>query len=395
MAARSPKGWFRRKKGKLVYCWYNANGKERSMVVGAASLTDVEGWIEVGKLGVDRLVKRPDPVEALFGEVLDHYLATGKTKSGRDKAESTKAIEESNARLYVRPQWAERIAMYMEPLEIQEWFDDLDLQDKTKIRSLMSAVYRHGQKFNLIPRNEESNPMKWVSCSTTTSYEALTLSPEEAFAIVERLPLFERTLLILVAVTAIRIGEALGLRWGDILWHRLQIMIRHDWVEGRLGPPKSKASKAPVEMHEVLASILRTWRQVTPYSKDSDFVFASFKLHGRQPRVGSMIVQDYLRPAAVQAGVLSRFEDGTWVDRYGNRVTRFGFQNFRHTLATFLIENGHDPLVVQRMLRHSRLEMTMHYTHNRGQRREAQADFIERFLPEAERGPMRGPGTVQ
>ena len=30
------KGWFRRKKGKLVYCWYNANGDERSKVIGLA-----------------------------------------------------------------------------------------------------------------------------------------------------------------------------------------------------------------------------------------------------------------------------------------------------------------------------------------------------------------------
>src|ERR1700691_1151223 len=83
--------------------------------------------------------------------------------------------------------------------------------------------------------------------------------------------------------------------------------------------------------------------------------------------------------------VLRKLDDGTWVDKYGGKVTRFGFHNFRHSLATFLIEKGHDPLVVQRMLRHSHVDMTMHYTHNSHKRREAQADFIERFLPEGER----------
>src|SRR5690242_21287342 len=66
---------------------------------------------------------------------------------------------------------------------------------------------------------------------------------------------FERTLLILVAVTAIRIGEALGLRWGDILWHKLQIMIRHDWVEGRLGPPKSRASRSEEHTSELQSHV--------------------------------------------------------------------------------------------------------------------------------------------
>ena len=106
-----------------------------------------------------------------------------------------------------------------------------------------------------------------------------------------------------------------------------------------------------------------------------------------------MIGQDYIRPAAVATGVLRKLEDGTCVDKSGNPVKRFGFHNFRHALATFLIENGHDPLVVQRMLRHSHVDMTMHYTHNSHKRREAQAQFIERFLPERVR--MRVPETVQ
>jgi len=157
--------------------------------------------------------------------------------------------------------------------------------------------------------------------------------------------------------------------WSDIDWKKLKINIRRDWVDGELGRPKSRASKAPVEMHETLAALLQAWRQESPYSKDSDFLFPSFKLHGKQPRIGSMIVQDYVRPAAVAAGVIR--ED----------CPRFGFHNLRHGLSTFLIENGHDPVVVQRMLRQSNVDMTMHYTHNSHKAREAQGQFIERFLP--------------
>ncbi len=81
-----------------------------------------------------------------------------------------------------------------------------------------------------------------------------------------------------------------------------------------------------------------------------------------------MIVQDYIRPAAIAAGVIA--ED----------CPRFGFHNLRHGLSTFLIENGHDPVVVQRMLRQSNVDMTMHYTHNSHKATEAQGQFIERFL---------------
>lgn len=81
-----------------------------------------------------------------------------------------------------------------------------------------------------------------------------------------------------------RISKALGLRWSDVDWARLLINIRRAWKYGRLGEPKSKASKAPVQMHEVLAAILQAWRQETAYEKDEDFIFASAKAHGSQPR---------------------------------------------------------------------------------------------------------------
>jgi integrase len=112
-------------------------------------------------------------------------------------------------------------------------------------------------------------------------------------------------LVIVVAVTAIRIGEALGLMWSDVDWRKQKINIRRDWLDGELGRPKSRASKPPVEMHETLAALLQAWRQETPYGKESDFVFPSFKLHGKQRRLGSMIVQDYIRPATVAAGVIA------------------------------------------------------------------------------------------
>jgi integrase len=81
------------------------------------------------------------------------------------------------------------------------------------------------------------------------------------------------------------------------------------------------------------------------------------------------IVQDYIRPAAVAAGVIP--ED----------CPRFGFHNLRYGLSTFLIDNGQDPVVVQRMIRQSHVDMTMHYVHNSHKARNAQAQFIERFLP--------------
>ena len=59
---------------------------------------------------------------------------------------------------------------------------------------------------------------------------------------------------------------------------------------------------------------------------------------------------------------------------------RFGFHHLRHGFSTFLIENGHHPVVMQPMLRQSKVDMTMHYTHDSHKAREAGEQLIEPFL---------------
>ncbi len=259
------KGWFTKKKGRFVYCWYSAAGKERSRVVGPDTMNAEDARMKIGELGLDKLVSKPDPANATFGEILAAYLTYGKTKTGRDKAHSTKNTEARNARLYLSS-WDDRVAKDLQPAEVQEWLDGLSQGLRAKIRSLMSAVYRHAQKFGRIPRTAESNPMTWVSATAESPYEAVSLNPEEAFAILERIDVaLVRVLVVLIAVTAIRIGEALALLWSDVDWKKMKIYIRRNWVDGQLGRPKSRASTAPVEMHETLANLMQAWRRETPF----------------------------------------------------------------------------------------------------------------------------------
>ena len=80
------------------------------------------------------------------------------------------------------------------------------------------------------------------------------------------------------------------------------IQVRRTWTCGQVGWPKSKASKGPVPLHPLLAEFTFRWKRKTPYSQPGDGVFPSFKLKGQQPRVANMLVEDYLRPAAVKCG---------------------------------------------------------------------------------------------
>lgn len=223
-----------------------------------------------------------------------------------------------------------------------------------KMRRVMLLGYKHGQRYGLISPREERNPLRFVRCKTLNSYEAVILSPEQAFAILVGLPDPEKTLTLLAAGTGLRISECLGLQWQDVNLNGFLIHVRRTWTCGRVGLPKSTSSQAPVPMHSLLAELMRSWQIRTPYPQPEDWVFPSFRRGGSKPRAANMLVEDYLRPAAVKAGVIA---DG---DR-----CRFGFHNLRHSLASFLVRSKTDPKTVQALLRHSDVKTTLQlYAHS-------------------------------
>jgi len=110
---------------------------------------------------------------------------------------------------------------------------------------------------------------------------------------------------------------------------------------------KTDGSAAPVPLGDLLADALRSWHRNTLYAKPDDWIFPSTKMKGRTPLSASMMAADKIRPAAIKVGI--RLEPGQ----------RFGFHNFRHSLATFLINKGKDVKTIQGLLRHAKANTTL------------------------------------
>jgi len=105
----------------------------------------------------------------------------------------------------------------------------------------------------------------------------------------------------------------------------------------------------------------------TPYSKDADFIFPSLRAGERMRLCASTFVADYLRPAAIKAGV--HIEDGQ----------RFGLHNLRHSLSNWLVNKAKvEPKTVQGILRHSKIQTTLDlYTQeDSDETRAAQGEFL-------------------
>ena len=136
-----------------------------------------------------------------------------------------------------------------------------------------------------------------------------------------------------------------------------------------ISAPRPKPAKRPVPMCEALAITLSEFRQQTPYDKDEDFVFASPTLNGKQPLWGQTMNALFVKPAAVELGLVAD-ED------------RFGWHRFRHSLSTWANDTTKDITVSQTMLRHAKPDITAAiYTHgNFGKALDAQKIYMEQLL---------------
>lgn len=228
-------------------------------------------------------------------------------------------------------------------------FDFVDHNELYSIRNPMDKV--------TIPASEEEHP------------EFKLLSPEEVFSLIARLPSPVNIAVLLVAATGVRISECLGLRWRHVKWDENKIFIEQVFRRGEIVKrTKTKASKAPVPMCEALAAMLIELRQQSPYNGEEDFVFASPYLEGKQPLWGQTMNANFVKPAAIELGLIAEGE-------------RFGWHRFRHSLSTWANETTKDITVSQTMLRYSKPDTTAIYTHgNFDKALDAQRVYIDQLL---------------
>ena len=264
MTPRHQRGWLKketRSQGEMWVLFYRitrkSDGKRVESKTPIGLVKDFpeksNAWSEVERLHL--CINQVNSRRGLtFGDLAQHYAEhelIDQTESIHAKAHTTVRSYERILRNRLLPKWGNRIALGVEPLDVEQWLKDLRRErtfanptlDKT--RRVMSLVYKHGQRYGLIPRNQESNPMRFVRCRTTSTYEAMILTPEQAYAILLNLQEPERTLTVLAAGTGLRISECLGLQWQDVSFADAMIHVRRTWTCGQVGMPKSKASKGP------------------------------------------------------------------------------------------------------------------------------------------------------
>ena len=86
--------------------------------------------------------------------------------------------------------------------------------------------------------------------------------PEDAFGSVEA------TMYLTAAMTGLRQGELLGLRWRDVDFAAGKVRVVSPYVRGEFGDPKSEGSGRSVPLAERVAEALEDLRARSPYAAD-------------------------------------------------------------------------------------------------------------------------------
>jgi len=172
------------------------------------------------------------------------------------------------------------------------------------------------------------------------------LEPEEIEALLRAVPetdlgRVERPMYLAAAMTGMRQGELLALRWRDVDWSARRVRVRRSYVRGEFGPPKSKRSSRSVPLADRLAGELDLLHQETLWRGDDDLVFA-------HPHTGKPIDRSKL---------LKRFKAALATG--GVREVRF--HDLRHTFGTRMAAQGVPMRTLQEMLGHRDFKTTLIY----------------------------------
>ena len=178
----------------------------------------------------------------------------------------------------------------------------------------------------------------------TPVQEQKYLMPEQVSPLLSSLPEPCRTLVLIMVLTGLRVGELLALRWKHVDFVHDAIHVRATVYEGQFGSPKTKSSRRDVPMSFPVREALSTQRNGSANAGAESLVFTSRNCTPINPK---NLLRRVLQPACRKLN-----------------LPVISWHSFRHTHGTLLGEVGESLRTAQAILGHSDLKTTLNiYTH--------------------------------
>jgi integrase len=345
--------------------WYGhwrSNGRQVKRRIGLKrpegtrdGLTRVQAEAKLRDLISETTVQRRVGEALTIAEVAARYHRAAERK-GRKR--STLQDLESQARVHLDPFFADKAVDKVTPEDVQDFVWHLEAKELAP-KSVQNIVGTLSALFNFakLPRNRWAtvNPCEGVEIeagSKETDVRFLTLDELDALIAHARprdprqpvdFQELDRVLYRVAAMTGLRQGELLALRWMDVDWLAGRVRVRQNLVRGEFGTPKSRRSVRSVPMADEVARALEGWSQTSSWTGDEDLVFAN-PLTGEPIAAGK--VTKRMQAALEAAGMSTR---------------RYVFHDLRHTFGTRMASAGAPLVSIKAWMGHQSITTTLIY----------------------------------
>jgi integrase len=273
---------------------------------------------------------------------VEHLRSLGRKKS-------TLEGYESYINVHLAPFFADKPLTKITPADV-EGFSAAKAREGQSAKSvrnylgLLHSIFTFAEKRGAV----RGNPVRLVDKPRAASVDAdiRFLDDAELEALLRAVPgdergPTERTLYLTAAMTGLRQGELIALRWRDIDWTAGRIRVRQNYVRGAFGTPKSKRSTRSVPLADRVARELELHFQRSSYNSDDDLVFP-------HPLTGAPLDRSRL---------LKRFKTAA----RRARLKPVRFHDLRHTFGTRVAAQGVPLRTLQEWMGHRDAKTTQIY----------------------------------
>ncbi len=281
---------------------------------------------------------------ATFADAASEWLRYVEQERGRKP--STLADYRSVVRAHFLPAFGDQPLEQITGETIEGWLGaqlregELSRRSLQKMVVLLNGIFRRARKVWKLPQNPVAD-IERLPVPKRTDIEFY--SPEEVHALVRASgDEQDGALFLTAAMTGLRLGELLALRWRDVDFVTQTMRVTASYTAGTLGTPKSGLGRAVPLVDEVAQALARLGARKR-WTGPDDLVF-----------VGT--AGGYLDGSALRR----RYKKAR--DVAGLRPLRF--HDLRHTFGSVAIRTA-DPRELQEWMGHSDFSTTQIYMHYR------------------------------
>jgi integrase len=270
---------------------------------------------------------------------------------------------ESHLRAHIIPELGQVSLTQLDVRRVQEFVNKISPGRSGKmvenIVLTLTGIIRHASKWD-----KEVQPINVSDLTMPPKEKAKPqfLSGQEIKTLIKASRGVLRTILIVLALTGMRINEVLGLRVEDVDFENKVIHVTKSAYNGKLGTPKSVASAADIPLSAVLAKELRKHLKSKHFRENPlGVLFANRRL---RPYSDNKLREKHLRP------LLKSLD-----------MKAVGFHAIRHGVASELINSGTPITAVRDQMRHSDVRVTLGiYGHVIGNTQRKAVEGLSRFI---------------